>query len=310
MNVVKLNLLSALVLVPTMSVASDFEVDMPVMAVVEQFQTLNINSLAVGESGLVSSYSLQMCVDNKSLKVSGITELESNPSEYSYVYEITREQNNRVSMILSNKGKKPDFDAFKRSVFHVASAQDCSEFKKRGIPLLSVSDFLGAGSLSDLVAENNTVMREPKESKAHLTENPKSEDPLSNWLVLNSKSPIDDSPRVTMVKEAEFGDQTLVLRCNEDKTDAYIDTGDYLGENSETVTVRFGKDKAQQMKFILSTNKKALFASSTIPFIKSMQNTDTMVLRYSTYNGSSKTVTFNIDDLDTGLKSLREACHW
>ncbi|MCV5745203.1 hypothetical protein OFN42_33880, partial [Escherichia coli] len=90
-------------------------------------------------SGLVSSYSLQMCVDNKSLKVSGITELESNPSEYSYVYEITREQNNRVSMILSNKGKKPDFDAFKRSVFHVASAQDCSEFKKRDIPLLSVS---------------------------------------------------------------------------------------------------------------------------------------------------------------------------
>ncbi|MGI2921705.1 type VI secretion system-associated protein TagO [Vibrio diabolicus] len=310
MNVIKLNFLSALVLVPTMSVASDFEVDMPVMSVVEQFKTLNINSLAVGESGLVSSYSLSMCVDNKSLKISAITELESNPSEYSYVYEITRQQNNRVSMILSNKGKKPDFDAFKRSVLYVASAQDCSELRKRGISLLSVNDFLGSGSLSDLVAEYNTVVREPKQSKENHVEDTKSDKPLSNWLVLNSKSPIDDSPRVTMIKEAEFGDQTLVLRCNEDKTDAYIDTGDYLGENSQTATVRFGQDKAKKMKFILSTNKKALFVNSAIPYIKSMQNVDSMVLRYSTYNGSSKTVTFKIDDLDTGLKSLREACHW
>ncbi|ANQ21449.1 hypothetical protein BA893_07115 [Vibrio natriegens] len=310
MNIIKSSFLSLLAFAPAISLASDFEVDMPVMAVVEQFQSLNINSLAVGESGLVSSYSLSMCVDNKSLKVSAITELESNPSEYSYVYEITREQNNRVSMILSNKGKKPDFDAFKRSVFYVASAQDCSEFKKRGIPLLSVSDFLGAGSLSDLVAENNTVVREPEQSKENHAEDAKSDNPLSNWLVLNSKSPIDDSPRVTMVKQAEFGDQTLVLRCNEDKTDVYIDTGDYLGENSETVTVRFGQDKAKQMQFILSTNKKALFVSSAIPYIKSMQNVDSMVLRYSTYSGSSKTVTFEIDDLDTGLKSLREACHW
>ena len=113
-----------------------------------------------------------------------------------------------------------------------------------------------------------------------------------------------------MIKISESGDQTLILRCKENSTDAYIRTDDFLGEDSTNVTVRYDSNKAQKQKFSLSTNNKALFFSPAIANIKKMMKSKNVVIRYHTYSGTPNTVSFKMSDLKNKIKPLRNACHW
>jgi type VI secretion system VasI family protein len=298
---------------PFSVVAEGFKVDMPLMDIINKYDVLNIGSLAVGEKGLVSIYGLKICVDKGDLKVASITELDSSPSKYSYTFEVTRSPNDNVTVVFSRKGKTPDAEAVKDAVLRVVSASDCEEIKKEYIPLLSVGDFLGANSLSELVSQSNSTAIQSESNKEHESSSSEAAEILNNWIVSESKSPIDDSPTVSMMKVAEAGDQILVLRCKENTTDAYIKTDDFLGEDSTNVTVRYDSQKAQKaqkQKFSLSTNNKALFFSPAISNIKKMMKSKNIVIRYHTYSGTPNTVSFKMSDLKNKIKPLRAACHW
>jgi type VI secretion system VasI family protein len=303
-------ILALLMASPFSVVAEGFKVDMSLMDVINKYDVLNIGSLAVGEKGIVSIYGLKICVDKGSLKVASISELDSSPGKYSYAFEVTRNPNDNVTVVFSRKGKTPDAEAVKQAVLRVVAASDCEEIKKENIPLLSVATFLGANSLRSLVSQSNSTATQSESNKTMESSTSEATEILNNWIVSESKSPIDDSPTVSMMKMAESGEQILILRCKENTTDAYIKTDDFLGDDSTSVTVRYDSQKAQKQKFSLSTNNKALFFSPAISNIKKMMKSKTLVMRYHTYSGTPNTVLFNMNDLKNKIKPLRAACHW
>ena len=249
---------------PNASIADDFKVDISLMEAIKKFEILDVGSLAVGEKGLVLIYGLKTCIDGDLLKVASISALDTDPSKHSYDYEVSRSPNNKINVIFSNKGKAPDQEAVQIAVFKVLASPECTELQEENIPLFTVTEFLGQESLRNLVMQSSeTIKRNPKNINA--TSEPKVSERLSNWHIAESKSPIDDSPMVSMFKMTESGNQTLILRCKENRTDAFISTRDYLGKDSTNVTVRYDSGKAQKMNFSLSTNNKALFLNAAIP---------------------------------------------
>ncbi len=299
-----------LFLVPCLASGSDFRVDMSITDVMEKYKVLTIGSLAVGETGLVSIYGLRECIENGRLKVSSISELENSPSKYSYVFEVTRKPNDYLEIVFSTKGKTPDEEAVMDAAKIVAEASDCEALKKAKIPILSVSTFLGSESLKGVVAQSSPVIEKSENAGEPELKGSKIKSILSEWIVSESKSPIDDSPSVTMFKTSESGDQALVLRCKEDTTDAYIRTDEYLSNESTNVIVRYDSEKAEEQKFSLSTNNSALFFSPAILNIKKMLRSKQLVLRYTSYNGTPHTTTFKIGELSKQIQPLRAACHW
>ena len=290
--------------------AFGFKIDVTTMDAINHFKTLNIGSLAVGEKGLVSMYSLRACSDRGELKVASISELDQEPNKYSYYYEATRKPNNKLDITLSRKGKKPDAEALQNAVIKVASLDSCQKATDKGIPLLSVDKFLNADSLTEILTLSNTVTEKTIKEKPGEIESSDATDIKNDWLKIESKSPIDDSPTVTLLKDAETGNQTLILRCKENSTDAFISTKDFLGEDSTSVMVRFDDHKAKKQTMSASTNNKSLFFSPAIQNIKTMMKSKKMVVRYQNYSGTPRTITFELSGLDKKISPLRKACHW
>ena len=299
-----------LLLFPQVCLAEGYKIDVSTMEAIKHFNILNIGSLAVGETGLVSIYGLSMCIENGELKIASISALDTDPGKYSYDYEITRHPNNELSVVLSKKGKNPDRGAVQQAVFSMLTSSDCQEIKAKGIPLFRVKSFLGSGSLSELLANTGDIAEKGVSETPLMPLSHKMSEAVSDWIVNESRSPIDDSPGVTMLKAAEDGDEMLVIRCRENKTDVYITTDEFLGDDSTNVIVRFDEKNATKRTFSLSTNNRALFFGAAIPNVKTMMKSKHMVVRYRTYNGTPKTVTFKLDGLSEKIVLLRKACHW
>jgi len=292
-----------LMLFSVLASASGFKIDVPYMEAVKAFGSLNVGSLGVGETGIVSNYNMDICLDDHILKIGSATSLANEINEYSLYFEVTRRPNQSVSVVFSKKGRTPDADSVENAVMSIASSYDCNELNEIGVPLFTVTTFLGANSLKDLLPKTEkTIKIEPNKSEP--------DSASSKWSVSESKSPIDDSPMVTMSKAAEVGDDRLVLRCKEDSTTAYILTDEYLTEDSTNITIRYDAEEAKKLKLLLSTNNKALFFSPAISNIKKMVQSKTVVIRYKTYSNTTNTVSFKIEDLKKKIELLSTACNW
>lgn len=289
--------------------AEGFKADISVMEATKQFKVLNIGSLAVGEKGLVSEYGLYTCIEDGIVKVSSLSKLDTAPNKYGVDYEVSRESNNSLDIKFSQKGKKADVSNVEYQVTSIIDSEDCKKLKEKGIPLFEIKTLFGSKSLKELVSRSTNIVKKTvssSESKADTT--------ISSWIVSNDKSPIDDSPSVTMMKLAEDGgSQTLILRCKENTTEAYISTSDFMGimgSGTNKMLVRFDDKKAVKQSIGMSTDGKALFFKTTIKNIKKMMEAKKMVIRYYPYGGGAKTATFNLGNLKEEVAPLRDACHW
>jgi len=109
---------------------------------------------------------------------------------------------------------------------------------------------------------------------------------------------------------------SLVLRCLEGETNAYIDlkmqpTTDYDdGEQYAPITIRFDKDKAKQQRMSVATNYKAVFFSEPIPPIKTMLQRKNLVVQFTPYQSGIATISFNLSGLSEKISPLQKACQW
>jgi type VI secretion system protein VasI len=146
---------------------------------------------------------------------------------------------------------------------------------------------------------------------------------LKGWRVHTSKSPMDDSTNVYIYLYADKAVKgwldekapQLILRCQENKTEAYIDTDmqlqtDYGDYHHATVRLRFDQDKARSVRFSKSTDGEALFAPNAIPLIKEMMKHQTMAFEFTPYNSGPVTVNFDVSGLDKNIAQLRKSCNW
>lgn len=146
---------------------------------------------------------------------------------------------------------------------------------------------------------------------------------VSKWRVTKKSSQIDDSTNVIVSLDADssiFGwpgktyKPSLILRCKEGKTDAYIVTGmspqvEY-GTDGATITLRFDKEKATRYQTSKSTDGEALFLSQSVGLIKKMLQHSSLLFEFIPFNSSPVITTFDLRGLSEAVKPLRDTCKW
>jgi type VI secretion system protein VasI len=290
--------------------AMSYNVDISPDELIKDFKVPTIDSLAVGEKGILNGYATRMCIDNGTLKIDSWNKLVDTASKYSVQFVVTREPGNFFNVQLSDKGKKPDEEDIINNLMTIATAHDCSEFDKIGAHFYPISEFFGKSSLSE---SRDSILSfkslpEPAVSPKQSTPSKMTSEP--EWYFNTSKSPIDDSPSVFMSKSDQSSETNLILRCKENQTSMYIVTNDYLTDDRVHGLIRFDDSDAVSHQFSISTDNKALFFSNPIAQIKKLLETKRLSVRYNSYNGSQYTRQYNTDGLEDKLSALREACNW
>ncbi len=142
---------------------------------------------------------------------------------------------------------------------------------------------------------------------------------VGKWLIRSAQSDVDDSTNVFLLLNAneEVGSgykqsrPQIVLRCMENKTNAYMDWGQYLGIGETRMLTRIDAQKATTRTWNISTDNKAVFVrGSDITFTKSLMGHEKLLAKITPYSENPVTVTFDIHGLSEAIKPLRKACGW
>lgn len=145
----------------------------------------------------------------------------------------------------------------------------------------------------------------------------------SKWSVSTSTSKIDDSTVVVVKVKADSAIEgwpsksetpTLILRCEDRKTEAYIVTNmrpnvEY-GTDGATITLRIDKSPAFKLHTSKSTDGEALFLPSSINQIKRLMTGSSLFFQFVPFNSSPQSTTFPIAGLAEAIKPLRATCKW
>lgn len=144
----------------------------------------------------------------------------------------------------------------------------------------------------------------------------------SNWRISSQISPIDDKETkfLTLYSSEKIansiGDLTatpiLIIRCQNNTTELFINWDRYLGSNEQTVTLRKDKEKAETQKWGMSTDGSATFSPQAVPLLKSLidSNTDVLIAQTTPYSSSAVVAIFHLTGLEQEIKPIRELCNW
>ena len=149
---------------------------------------------------------------------------------------------------------------------------------------------------------------------------------VSKWKVQQETSAIDDSTNVFVSLNAESSvsgwplklyTPSLMLRCKENRTQAYIVTGmapqAEQGTDGATVTLRFDNEKAMQFHLARSTTGDILFfdqSGQSIDLIKKMLQRSTLLFQFVPFHSAPQMTTFDLRGLPEAVKPLRRNCQW
>ncbi len=140
----------------------------------------------------------------------------------------------------------------------------------------------------------------------------------TKWVIREEISPVDDSKNIYISINSEekvsnrFGSElaTLMLRCKENETDAFISIDSYIGHNSTEVTYRLDKAPAVVSNWYVSDTGKAVFSTSGTSFIKKLFGHDKLFVRITPYGDIPAEMVFRLSNLENQIDPLASACHW
>lgn len=144
------------------------------------------------------------------------------------------------------------------------------------------------------------------------------------WQISSTKNPIDDSPTVLIALEATSGASRwgepvrFIARCKSNKTEAYINWNDFLGDDSSSVyqtwkrvTIRIGDQDPIVQKWGVSTDSKATFAPDWAgSLLKQMVTQNNFIAQVTPYGESPVTAIFDTTGMSNVLKPLADTCGW
>ena len=151
--------------------------------------------------------------------------------------------------------------------------------------------------------------------------------PVNKWRIGRGESSFDDSQTVVLSLTAELSingwlgktaTPTLVLRCKERKTEAYIQTGMvgqiHFGEygSDEGTLTRARYDKGPVRKYIMgkSTDGEAYFYSRPVEEMRLMTRHEEMVMEFTPFNANPQEIRFDLRGLSEELPRIRAVCKW
>lgn len=110
----------------------------------------------------------------------------------------------------------------------------------------------------------------------------------------------------------------FAARCQSNKTEAYINWNDFLGDDSSSVyeewkyvTIRIGAGDAEEQKWNISTDKRATFAPEWAgSLLKKMASADSFLAQVTPFGESPLTAIFDTRGMSAALMPLAETCGW
>jgi hypothetical protein len=130
-----------------------------------------------------------------------------------------------------------------------------------------------------------------------------------NWSIIEGTSPADNGARFSAGLVA--GDAALILRCQEQKTEAAFSTRDtYLGD--ETVVVRYRIDLQEPVRatWRSSQNGRAAFAPHPVDFIRALPDNGRVFIRALAADGNNKDANFQLSGVSEIRENVARACNW
>ena len=108
--------------------------------------------------------------------------------------------------------------------------------------------------------------------------------------------------------------QTLVLRCQEQKTELYVDVGVPASvENirqTHTVRVRFDEGKPTRQLWSESTDREALFAKRPISLAKRIAKSERMLFEFIPFQAGRAIVEFDVSGGEEHIGEVAQTCGW
>lgn len=181
---------------------------------------------------------------------------------------------------------------------------------------------LDAKSVTQCASDSNTVNRlacfDELARKNGLAPNTETttETAAGKWITSTDTDPLTDKSVYFASLDADdgrgkFGDEiTLIVRCKNGKTDAYINWRSYLGSDGTMVTSRIDKASATKAYWSLSTDSKASFMPQPVATLKKFAGASTYVANLTPYSESPITAIFNISGSEVAFKDIRGGCKW
>jgi len=147
----------------------------------------------------------------------------------------------------------------------------------------------------------------------------------SSWAVRSETSEFKDTTDVFVSTDSDdtvpcgySGPRkvSMMVRCMENTTSVYFSSECHVASGFSgygNVEYRVNDKKAVKKGFQASTDNSALglwSGRSSIPFIKSLLGGKRLLIRFTPFNESPVTASFDISGIDTAVQSLRKACNW
>ena len=120
---------------------------------------------------------------------------------------------------------------------------------------------------------------------------------------------INRSPDVYMRQGIERS-TSMVIRCKENKTEAYLSVSEYMGSDDPVVTVRLDGGKPQKRTWSGAEGGQAAFSPKSVTFIKEMSSHKKMIVGFEPYGSTMQVVEFDLTGIDSVAKEIASACKW
>ena len=195
--------------------------------------------------------------------------------------------------------------------------------------LASLALILAFGACAPTPTEDRTAADPPAQNSPEPEPRPGDtpSEPRSPWRTNSTTDPVTGTSQLvaattsTRQTENHVGrpySPILIVRCQDNKTDALITWNNYLDGNSgghddarHLITIRIGEGDPKQIRAGVSTDNEATFIPSPIStLLRPMVGESTLAARTTPYNESPQTAIFDITGADEALAPIAEACNW
>lgn len=145
---------------------------------------------------------------------------------------------------------------------------------------------------------------------------PASSKRLGNWIMAQQTDPISDKKGAVFTLRAEGSNildkPTLSIRCLRGELDALVFTDEYLGDDNDEVTIRYGTEQPVQQNWTESSNHTALFypgdRAEVESFVRKLAEYQRVVIQVSPYNRGPMAMVFLLSGIGQVNRELWALC--
>jgi hypothetical protein len=130
------------------------------------------------------------------------------------------------------------------------------------------------------------------------------------WRVTTEQNKMDGTAVTTAALSSSSKSESIILRCEKAKLEAYITTDDVLESDDGLTKVRVKFDQAGPVKELwsISTDRVAAFSRRPSVFLTSILSSSRLDFEYAPFDKREKVTDFDLTGAATDISALVRAC--